>query len=33
MAEIHWLKDVEEGLQESKRSGKPVLLDFSSAPM
>jgi hypothetical protein len=33
MAEIQWLKDVEAGLQEAKNSGKPILLDFSAAPM
>jgi len=33
MAEIQWLRDVEEGYQEARRSGRPVLLDFSAAPM
>ncbi len=31
--EIPWLKDADAGLDEGKRAAKPVLLDFSAAPM
>jgi len=30
---IEWLHDVEQALGESRRANKPVLLDFSAAPM
>ena len=33
MKEIHWLKDVDAALSEAKTARKPVLLDFSAAPM
>ena len=33
MPEIHWRKDVDAALTESKAARKPVLLDFSAAPM
>ena len=33
MATISWLKDVDAALAEAKTQGKPVLLDFSAAPM
>lgn len=33
MPEIHWQKDVDAALKEARTSGKPVLLDFSAAPM
>jgi hypothetical protein len=33
MAEIHWTKDVDAALKQAKETGKPVLLDFSAAPM
>ena len=33
MATIRWLKDVDAGLAASRAEGKPVLLDFSAAPM
>ncbi len=30
---IQWLKDVDAALAEAKRQGKPVLLDYTAAPM
>lgn len=30
---IHWLKDADQALAEAKRAHKPLLLDFSAAPM
>jgi len=33
MKEIRWLKDVDAALREAKSARKPVLLDFSAAPM
>jgi len=30
---IEWLKDVDASLAEAKRQGKPVLLDYTAAPM
>jgi len=33
MSEIRWQKDVDAALKESKAARKPVLLDFSAAPM
>ena len=33
MSEIRWQKDVDAALKESKTARKPVLLDFSAAPM
>ena len=30
---IQWTEDVDKALEESKKSGKPVLLDFTAAPM
>jgi len=33
MAEINWLKDVDAALAQAKSTQKPVLLDFSAAPM
>ena len=33
MAEIQWLKDVDAALKQARTTGKPVLLDFSAAPM
>ena len=32
MPSIHWLKDVDAALIETKATKKPVLLDFSAAP-
>jgi uncharacterized protein YyaL (SSP411 family) len=31
--QINWIKDVDAGLNEAKQKNKPVLLDFSAAPM
>lgn len=28
-----WQEDVDQALAESKKTGKPVLLDFTAAPM
>lgn len=33
MAGIQWNKDVETALEKGKNEGKPLLLDFSAAPM
>ena len=33
MPEIQWRKDVDAALNEAKLARKPVLLDFSAAPM
>lgn len=33
MAQIQWKKDVDAALSEAKTARKPVLLDFSAAPM
>ncbi len=33
MSEIRWTKDVDAVLKEAKATRKPVLLDFSAAPM
>jgi hypothetical protein len=33
MSEINWLKDVDAALKEARTTGRPVLLDFSAAPM
>jgi hypothetical protein len=33
MPEIPWLKDVDTALAEAKAARKPVLMDFSAAPM
>jgi len=33
MADIQWRKDVDAALQEAKTKQKPLLLDFSAAPM
>ena len=30
---IQWLEDVDAALREAGRQNKPVLLDFSAAPM
>lgn len=31
--EIQWRKDVDEAIRDAKESGRPLLLDFSAAPM
>jgi len=33
MEEIHWKRDADAALEEAKRAGRMVLLDFSAAPM
>ena len=30
---IDWNKDIDAALQQASEAGKPVLLDFSAAPM
>jgi hypothetical protein len=30
---INWVKDVDSALAEARRARRPVLLDFSAAPM
>ena len=31
--EIQWRKDVDDAIRDAKDSGRPLLLDFSAAPM
>lgn len=31
--EIQWQRDIEAAERDAKQSGKPLLLDFSAAPM
>jgi hypothetical protein len=31
--EIQWLRDADAALAQAKKSGKPVLADFTAAPM
>ena len=31
--DILWKDDVDQALNEAKQSGKPLLLDFTAAPM
>jgi hypothetical protein len=31
--EIQWTEDVDKALAESKKSDRPLLLDFTAAPM
>jgi len=33
VSRIEWLKDADEGIARAHATGKPVLLDFSAAPM
>ena len=33
MAEIQWLDNVDQALERAKRENKPLLLDFTAAPM
>ena len=33
MPEIRWLRDVDAAMAEGKAAKKPILLDFSAAPM
>jgi hypothetical protein len=30
---VNWTKDVDGALSQAKQQGKPLLLDFSAAPM
>ena len=30
---IDWIRDADEALRKAKGGGKPLLLDFSAAPM
>jgi uncharacterized protein YyaL (SSP411 family) len=30
---VQWIKDVDAALAQAKQQNKPVLLDFSAAPM
>ena len=30
---IQWTEDVDQALKESKKAGKPLILDFTAAPM
>jgi hypothetical protein len=32
-ATIQWTEDVDKALSDSKKSGKPLILDFTAAPM
>jgi hypothetical protein len=32
-ASIQWTEDVDQALAESKKTNKPLLLDFTAAPM
>ena len=31
--DIQWTEDVDQALAKAKESGKPLLLDFTAAPM
>ena len=31
--EIQWRRDIDDAVREAKEAGKPLLLDFSAAPM
>ena len=31
--DIQWKEDVDQALAEAKQTGKPLLLDFTAAPM
>jgi hypothetical protein len=33
MAEVQWIRDPDQGLQQAQAQHKPVMLDFSAAPM
>ena len=30
---VNWIRDADDALQRAGESGKPLLLDFSAAPM
>jgi hypothetical protein len=29
---VHWIKDIDTGLNKAKAEQKPILVDFSAAP-
>jgi hypothetical protein len=31
--EINWRRDIDAAVREAREAGKPLLLDFSAAPM
>ena len=31
--DIQWRKDIDDAIREARESGRPLLLDFSAAPM
>jgi hypothetical protein len=31
--EVEWRKDIDGAIRDAKESGRPLLLDFSAAPM
>ena len=33
MAEISWIKDIDAALEQARKGSKPLLLDFTAAPM
>jgi hypothetical protein len=33
MAEIQWIRNADQALAEAKKQNKPLLLDFTAAPM
>ena len=33
MAEIQWIRDADQALAQAKQQNKPLLLDFTAAPM
>jgi hypothetical protein len=33
MPQISWRRDVDQAIQDAKSQGKPILIDFSAAPL
>jgi uncharacterized protein YyaL (SSP411 family) len=33
MAEIQWIRDADQALAQARKQNKPLLLDFTAAPM
>jgi hypothetical protein len=31
--EIHWQRDIDAALRDANQAGRPLLLDFTAAPM
>ena len=31
--EIHWQRDIDAALREARETGRPLLLDFTAAPL